>query len=68
MTYPTKCAFMNELDNEITIQIRNVMSTNDVLDHCIEIDIEGPDSFTELTITPMEARVLRDLLNTHVKE
>lgn len=66
MTYPTKHTFINELGNEITIQIRNVMGTDEALDHCIEIDIEGPDSSDEWTITPMEAYYLRDLLAEHM--
>lgn len=65
MTYPTKRAFTNELGNEITIQIRNVIGTDEALDHCIEIDIEGPNSSDEWTVTPQEACILRDLLAEH---
>lgn len=63
--YPTKQTFKNELGNEITIQIRSVMGTDEALDHCIEIDIQGPSSSDEWTITPQEACILRDLLSEH---
>lgn len=66
MTYPTKRAFVNELGNEITIQVRNVMGTDELLDHCIEIDIEGPNSSDEWTITPLEAGYLSSALLEHL--
>lgn len=65
MTYPTKREFKNELSNDITIAIRNVMSTDEALDYCIEIDIWGPNSQDEWTITPQEACIHRDLLSEH---
>lgn len=65
MSYPTRRKFENELGNPIMIQIRNVMGTDEVLDHSVEIDIEGPNSSDEWTLTPQEACILRDLLNEH---
>lgn len=65
MTYPIRHKFENELGNPIMLQIRNVMGTDEVLDHCVEIDIEGPNSSDEWTITPMEAFILMELLCEH---
>lgn len=63
--YPTKATFKNELSNEITIQIRNVMGDQEGLEDSIQIDIEGPGSQVEQTLTPVEAYVLMRLLEQH---
>lgn len=60
--YPLKLTFKNELNNEITIQIRNVMGAQEGLEDSVQIDIMGPNSDVEQTLTHWETEALSHLL------
>lgn len=66
MTYPTERKFINELGNEITILIRNVMGHEEEIETSIEIDILGPNSQNEWILTQKEAGYLSSALLEHL--
>jgi hypothetical protein len=61
MAYKVEDCFRNENGNAITIVVTGGIVS-------VKIEMIGPDSRMTNTITPREARSLRDLLNEVIKD